>query len=166
MVMRLMDRMKHCVLRTLKQKECLLMMNSMQLLSYRFLVAPGFMQLSIVVTAARPWTCLSFVGWIGMDGTDGRTIIPNQVSGKEQMVVRSFQLVADHQNSADTSTNLHLIWIQALAEVTIAGAMTFSFIQAIERGAGATYGSLLNAIHNADTEIDGAPLTTLLIMLH
>ncbi|XP_031502847.1 metacaspase-1-like [Nymphaea colorata] len=66
----------------------------------------------------------------------------------------------DHQNSADTS---------ALAEVISAGAMTYSFIQAIERGAGATYGSLLNAmrnaIHNADTEIDGAPLTTLLIML-
>ncbi|KAF3781696.1 hypothetical protein EJ110_NYTH36291 [Nymphaea thermarum] len=133
-----------------------------------------------------------------MDGTDGRTIIPHQVSGKEQNggEVISISGCDDHQNSADTAVisclsfcfNHFVLLVScpwflvsrnstnylasdmdsgSRAEVTSIGAMTFSFIQTIERGAGATYGSLLNAIrnavHNADTEIDGAPLTTLLL---
>ncbi|CAN8303791.1 unnamed protein product [Cochlearia groenlandica] len=46
----------------------------------------------------------------------------------------------DHQTSADTS---------ALSKITSTGAMTFCFIEAIERSPqGATYGSILNAMRN------------------
>ncbi|XP_061995980.1 metacaspase-1-like isoform X2 [Rosa rugosa] len=45
----------------------------------------------------------------------------------------------DDQTSADTS---------ALSKITSTGAMTFCFIQAIERGQAATYGSILNSMRN------------------
>uniref|UniRef100_A0A0C9S9A8 TSA: Wollemia nobilis Ref_Wollemi_Transcript_8267_1840 transcribed RNA sequence n=1 Tax=Wollemia nobilis TaxID=56998 RepID=A0A0C9S9A8_9CONI len=69
----------------------------------------------------------------------------------------------DNQTSADTS---------ALSKITSTGAMTYCFIQAIEKGgAGTTYGSLLNAMRNtirqtgASTGGGGGPVTTLLTML-
>ncbi|KAG0459069.1 hypothetical protein HPP92_022197 [Vanilla planifolia] len=74
--------------------------------------------------------------------------------------VISFTGCDDDQTSADTS---------ALSKVTSTGAMTFCFIQAIERGQGATYGSILNsmrsAIRNTGNSIGGDPLTSLLGML-
>ncbi|PRQ57131.1 putative Caspase-like domain-containing protein [Rosa chinensis] len=45
----------------------------------------------------------------------------------------------DDQTSADTS---------ALSKITSTSAMTFCFIQAIERGQAATYGSILNSMRN------------------
>ncbi|XP_058086466.1 metacaspase-1-like [Magnolia sinica] len=72
----------------------------------------------------------------------------------------SFSGCDDDQTSADTS---------ALSRVTSTGAMTFCFIQAIERGNGATYGSILNAmrttIRNAGDEMGGGIVTSLLTML-
>ncbi|CAN6461191.1 unnamed protein product [Victoria cruziana] len=66
----------------------------------------------------------------------------------------------DHQTSADTS---------ALSRITSTGAMTFCFIQAIEHGAGTTYGNLLNAmrttIRNTDVGGRGDPVSSLLTML-
>ncbi|GLT39890.1 hypothetical protein SLA2020_140570 [Shorea laevis] len=75
--------------------------------------------------------------------------------------VISFSGCDDNQASADTS---------ALSGVTSTGAMTYSFIQAIERGHGGTYGSMLNAmrstIRNADNNpLDGGIVTSLLTML-
>ncbi|KAG5231121.1 hypothetical protein OIU77_010082 [Salix suchowensis] len=64
----------------------------------------------------------------------------------------------DHQTSADTS---------ALSKITSTGAMTFCFIQAIERGHGATYGSILNAmrttIRNTGNNPGGGDVVTSLI---
>ncbi|KAB5526865.1 hypothetical protein DKX38_020712 [Salix brachista] len=64
----------------------------------------------------------------------------------------------DHQTSADTS---------ALSKITSTGAMTFCFIQAIERGHGATYGSILNAmrttIRNTANNPGGGDVVTSLI---
>ncbi|CAK7347782.1 unnamed protein product [Dovyalis caffra] len=51
--------------------------------------------------------------------------------------VISFSGCDDDQTSADTS---------ALSKITSTGAMTFCFIQAIERGHGTTYGSILNSM--------------------
>lgn len=64
----------------------------------------------------------------------------------------SFSACDDHQISLDTT---------ALSGDTVTGAMTYSFIQAIENEKGLTYGRLLNAmrhrIHNAtaDIKLDG-----------
>ncbi|KAK8650471.1 hypothetical protein V6N13_140110 [Hibiscus sabdariffa] len=60
--------------------------------------------------------------------------------------VISFSGCADDQTSADTS---------ALSKITSTGAMTFCFIQAIERGHGATYGSILTAMRNAIRSVGG-----------
>lgn len=42
------------------------------------------------------------------------------------------------------------IWLteQALSKITSTGAMTYCFIQAIERGQGSTYGSILNSMRS------------------
>ncbi|WOL10486.1 metacaspase-1 [Canna indica] len=72
----------------------------------------------------------------------------------------SFSGCDDNQTSADTS---------ALSKITSTGAMTYCFIQAIERGHGATYGSILNAmrttIRNTGSGTSGDPVTSLLGML-
>ncbi|CAI9774049.1 unnamed protein product [Fraxinus pennsylvanica] len=74
--------------------------------------------------------------------------------------VISFSGCDDDQTSADTA---------ALSKVTSTGAMTYAFIQAIERGQGNTYGSILGAmrstIRKTDDEIGGSVVTTLLTML-
>lgn len=55
--------------------------------------------------------------------------------------------------------------------MTSTGAMTFAFIQAIEKGQGATYGSILNAMRSTIRKTDddlgggGGVVTTLLTML-
>ena len=58
---------------------------------------------------------------------------------------------------------------QALSKITSTGAMTYSFIQAIERGHGTTYGSMLNAmratIRKTTGELGGGIVTTLISML-
>ncbi|XP_068649990.1 metacaspase-1-like [Aristolochia californica] len=72
----------------------------------------------------------------------------------------SFSGCDDHQTSADTS---------ALSRITSTGAMTFCFIQAIERGHGTTYGSILNSmrttIRNTGEQTGGGPTTSLISML-
>ena len=64
---------------------------------------------------------------------------------------------------------LILLGGQALSKVTSTGAMTYCFIQAIERGQATTYGNMLNAmraaIRDADTSVGGGVVTTLLTML-
>ena len=63
------------------------------------------------------------------------------------------------------------IYIQALSKITSTGAMTFCFIQAIERGHGATYGSILTSMRNAIRSVGnggsggGDVVTTLVSML-
>lgn len=75
----------------------------------------------------------------------------------------SFSGCDDNQTSADTS---------ALSNVTSTGAMTFCFIQAIERGNAATYGAILNAMRAAIREagkqggdVGGGGATSLINML-
>ncbi|KAM3320261.1 metacaspase-1 [Capsicum chacoense] len=74
--------------------------------------------------------------------------------------VISFSGCDDDQTSADTDS---------LSKVTSTGAMTFSFIQAIERGQGTTYGGILNAmrssIRSSDNDLGGGIVTSLLTML-
>ncbi|KAL8159347.1 hypothetical protein V2J09_000884 [Rumex salicifolius] len=77
--------------------------------------------------------------------------------------VISFSGCDDDQTSADTS---------ALSRITSTGAMTYCFIQAIERGQSATYGSMLNsmraAIRNTGNDLGGGGggvVTSLLTML-
>ena len=73
---------------------------------------------------------------------------------------------------------LILLGGQVLSKVTSTGAMTYCFIQAIERGQATTYGNMLNAmraairdadqraaIRDADTSVGGGVVTTLLTML-
>ncbi|XP_065859091.1 metacaspase-1-like [Euphorbia lathyris] len=72
----------------------------------------------------------------------------------------SFSGCDDNQTSADTS---------ALSKITSTGAMTFCFIQAIERGHGTTYGSILNSMRNTirstGNDLDGGVVTSLVTML-
>lgn len=72
----------------------------------------------------------------------------------------SFSGCDDDQTSADTA---------ALSKVTSTGAMTYSFIQAIERGQGATYGSILNAmrttIQTTDSDLGGGGIVTSLLTM-
>ncbi|KAM3355552.1 Metacaspase-2 [Capsicum chinense] len=74
--------------------------------------------------------------------------------------VISFSGCDDDQTSADTDS---------LSKVTSTGAMTFSFIQAIEHGQGTTYGGILNAmrssIRSSDNDLGGGIVTSLLTML-
>ncbi|GMH00649.1 hypothetical protein Nepgr_002488 [Nepenthes gracilis] len=76
--------------------------------------------------------------------------------------VISFSGCDDDQTSADTS---------ALSKVTSTGAMTYCFIQAIERGQASTYGSMLNSMRSAiqktgnDVGLGGGVVTSLLTML-
>lgn len=59
--------------------------------------------------------------------------------------------------------------MQALSKITSTGAMTYSFIQAIERGHATTYGNILNSmrstIRNTDNDLGGGIVTFLLTML-
>lgn len=74
--------------------------------------------------------------------------------------VISFSGCDDDQTSADTS---------ALSRITSTGAMTFAFIQAIERGQATTYGSMLNSmravIRSTGNDLGGGAVTSLLTML-
>lgn len=64
--------------------------------------------------------------------------------------------------------------LQALSQVTSTGAMTYCFIQAIERGQASTYGNVLNAMRSAIRNVNsssggggagGSAVTSLLSML-
>ncbi|KAF3445621.1 hypothetical protein FNV43_RR10797 [Rhamnella rubrinervis] len=76
--------------------------------------------------------------------------------------VISFSGCDDDQTSADTS---------ALSRITSTGAMTFCFIQAIERGQGATYGSILNSMRStirstgSGSDLGNGAVTSLITML-
>jgi hypothetical protein len=64
-----------------------------------------------------------------------------------------------------------LLWRQALSKITSTGAMTYCFIQAIERGQATTYGSLLNSMRavirstGSSNDLGGGAVTSLLTML-
>ncbi|XP_059446131.1 metacaspase-1-like [Corylus avellana] len=73
----------------------------------------------------------------------------------------SFSGCDDDQTSADTS---------ALSKITSTGAMTYCFIQAIERGHASTYGSMLNSMRSVlrstgSNDLGGGVVTSLLTML-
>ncbi|KAA0044693.1 metacaspase-1-like isoform X1 [Cucumis melo var. makuwa] len=74
--------------------------------------------------------------------------------------VISFSGCDDDQTAADT---------QAMSKVTTTGAMTFSFIKAIESGEATTYGNMLNSmrstIRNTDLNPGGDIVTSLITML-
>ncbi|CAB4317169.1 unnamed protein product [Prunus armeniaca] len=59
--------------------------------------------------------------------------------------------------------------VDALSKITSTGAMTYAFIQAIERGHGNTYGNMLNAmqstIRNTHKDHGGGIVTSLISML-
>ena len=65
----------------------------------------------------------------------------------------------------------HYLYKQALSKITSTGAMTFCFIQALEGGHGATYGSILTAMRNAIRNVGsgggggGDVVTSLITML-
>lgn len=66
--------------------------------------------------------------------------------------------------------NSDACWGQALSRITSTGAMTFCFIQAIERGHGNTYGGMLNSMRSAirstgSNDMGGGVVTSLLTML-
>ncbi|XAR54215.1 hypothetical protein NMG60_11029248 [Bertholletia excelsa] len=89
-----------------------------------------------------------------------RTGVLKGTSGGEAI---SFSGCDDDQTSADTA---------ALSQIASTGAMTFCFIQAIERGQGTTYGSILNAMRSAirstgseSSALGGGVVTSLLTML-
>ncbi|KAG6530302.1 metacaspase-1-like [Zingiber officinale] len=72
----------------------------------------------------------------------------------------SFSGCDDDQTSADTT---------ALSGITSTGAMTYCFIQAIERGQGATYGTILasmrSTIRGSGDSLSSGPVTSLITML-
>jgi len=140
-----------------------------------------------------PWGCRS--GRYVWEDHRPRSGMWKGTSGGE---VISFSGCDDHQTSADTAVMFHdlltsssfvhkhpsiifirfhwrmngviniLCW-QALSKVTSTGAMTFSFIQAIEREQATTYGNMLtlmrSTISNRESNAGGGVVTTLLTML-
>ncbi|CAL5407617.1 unnamed protein product [Camellia sinensis] len=127
---------------------------------------PPGVKLHAIIDACHSGTVLDLPFLCRMDRT-GRYIWEDHrprsgvwkgTSGGE---VISFSGCDDDQTSADTA---------ALSKVTSTGAMTFSFIQAIERGNATTYGNMLTAmrstIRNTDNnDLGGGIVTSLLTML-
>ncbi|XP_073282336.1 metacaspase-1-like isoform X2 [Primulina huaijiensis] len=128
---------------------------------------PSGVKLHAIIDSCHSGTMLDLPYLCRMDRTGRyvwedhrpRTSTWKGTSGGE---VISFSGCDDDQTSADTS---------ALSKVISTGAMTFSFIQAVEQVqvSNPTYGSILNAmrstIRNADDEIGGGVVTTLVTML-
>lgn len=71
--------------------------------------------------------------------------------------VYSFSGCDDHQTVFDS--------MEDLGRLTSTGEMTYCFIQAIERGYGSTYGSLLNAMRSAIHTAENQVVTSLIDML-
>jgi hypothetical protein len=71
--------------------------------------------------------------------------------------VYSFSGCDDHQTVFDS--------MEDLGKLTSTGEMTYCFIQAIERGYGSTYGSLLNAMRSAIHMAEDQVVTSLIDML-
>ncbi|GLT66374.1 hypothetical protein SLA2020_387420 [Shorea laevis] len=125
---------------------------------------PHGVKLHAIIDACHSGTILDLPFLCRMDG-HGRYVWDDHrpqsgiLKGTSGGEVISFSGCADDQTSVDTS---------ALSRVTSTGAMTYSFIQAIERGHGATYGSMLttmrSTIRNADNAL-GSIVTSLLTML-
>ncbi|XP_075081812.1 metacaspase-1-like [Nicotiana tabacum] len=126
---------------------------------------PPGAKLHAIIDACHSGTMLDLPFLCRMDST-GRYVWedhrpPSGVwKGTNGGEVISFSGCDDHQNSSDTDS---------LSKVTSTGAMTFSFIQAIESGQGTTYGSILNAIrssiHNSTSDLGGKIVSSLLTML-
>ncbi|KAK3025083.1 hypothetical protein RJ639_044962, partial [Escallonia herrerae] len=126
---------------------------------------PTGVKLHAIVDACHSGTVLDLpflcrmhrTGQYGWEDHRPRSGVWKGTSGGE---VVSFSGCDDNQTSADTS---------ALSKITSTGAMTFCFIQAIERGQDNTYGSILNsmraAIRGARDDVGGGAVTSLLTML-
>ncbi|XP_055811038.1 metacaspase-1-like [Solanum dulcamara] len=126
---------------------------------------PRGAKLHAIIDACHSGTMLDLPFFCRMDRT-GRYVWEDHrprsgvwkgTSGGEAI---SFSGCDDHQKSADTNS---------LSKVISTGAMTFSFIQAIERGQGTTYGSILNAIRSSirssDSDLGSNITSSLLTML-
>uniref|UniRef100_A0A803P1M4 Metacaspase-1 n=1 Tax=Cannabis sativa TaxID=3483 RepID=A0A803P1M4_CANSA len=104
-----------------------------------------------------PFLCRMDSGKYAWEDHRPRTGVWKGTNGGE---VISFSGCDDNQTSADTS---------AMSKITSTGAMTYSFIQAIERGHATTYGNMLNSmrstIRNTANDLGGGIVTSLLTML-
>ncbi|KAL9680813.1 hypothetical protein QQ045_012592 [Rhodiola kirilowii] len=117
--------------------------------------------LSILFVNCYPTILVNRTGQYVWEDHRPRSGIIKGTSGGE---VISFSGCDDDQTSADTS---------ALSKITSTGAMTFCFIQAIERGQAATYGSILNSMRTAirntgssgDIGLGGGGVSSLISML-
>uniref|UniRef100_A0A1J3IT41 Metacaspase-2 n=2 Tax=Noccaea caerulescens TaxID=107243 RepID=A0A1J3IT41_NOCCA len=133
-------------------------------------MVPSSMPSSTLVIVVPSWTCLIFVEWTDSENMIGKTIGLHQGCGKVRVAVRS------SPSRAATMTKPQLT-LHNCQGVRGRGAMTYAFIQAIERGHGTTYGSLLNAMRStvheildknkgrALVEMEGADLLTTLLGL-
>ncbi|XP_010269855.1 PREDICTED: metacaspase-1-like [Nelumbo nucifera] len=105
-----------------------------------------------------PFLCrMDRTGRYGWEDHRPRSGVWKGTSGGEAI---SFSGCDDDQTSADTS---------ALSKITSTGAMTFCFIQAIEREHGTTYGSILTSmratIRNTGNDLGGGVVTSVISML-
>ncbi|XP_071732236.1 metacaspase-1-like [Rutidosis leptorrhynchoides] len=129
---------------------------------------PHGVRLHAIVDACHSGTMLDLPFLCRMDGS-GRYVWEDHsppsgiFKGTNGGEVISFSGCDDDQTSADTAS---------LSKVTSTGAMTFSFIQAIERGHGTTYGDMLTSMRTTIRQTDvggssggGGAVTSLLGML-
>lgn len=126
---------------------------------------PRGVKLHAIIDACHSGTVLDLPFLCRMDRS-GRYVWEDQSppsgvwKGTNGGEVISFSGCDDDQTSADTA---------ALSKVTSTGAMTFSFIQAIEQGQATTYGNMLNhirsTIRNTGSDVGGGIVTSLLTML-
>lgn len=106
---------------------------------------------------------------------DDQTSADTSVSSSNSMIFKI--LICPIERSGITRQvgsffiSLYLLPLQALSKITSTGAMTFCFIQAIERGQASTYGSMLNSMRNtikntgSDMGMGGGAVTSLITML-
>ncbi|MQL75203.1 hypothetical protein Taro_007561 [Colocasia esculenta] len=101
-----------------------------------------------------------------VDNMYGKIIVHDLVYGKGPMEGKPYLLVGVMMTKL---LQIHRRQANALSRVTSTGAMTFCFIQAIERGQGTTYGSILNSmrstIRNTGEAMGGGAVTSLITML-
>jgi hypothetical protein len=130
---------------------------------------------------------------VGVGSMFGKIIALDQENGKEQVVGKRSPSVAatmikpprtpryfpkhielyNQERILQFTEETHLFnpnpYGQALSKITSTGAMTYSFILAIERGHATTYGSMLNAmrstIRDTSNELRGGIVTSLISML-
>ena len=108
-------------------------------------------------------------------GTNGGEVISfsgcddDQTSVDTSVMYQAFYSSSFDLTRLSTLFRLMHLCAQALSKITSTGAMTYSFIKAIEGGNATTYGNMLNAmrstIRNTDNNLGGSVVTSLLTML-